>query len=584
MSKILSVFVVLALIFQGCALDQSDFIPNATIPVYTNDILGVVMGDDDDPIVGARVRFNGKVALTDIYGVYQFKNVEVSSDHNFLTIEQLGYFSTGREFRSAGNGRITLRNNLMPKKFEYFFDATTGGSVSKADITFQFPANAFVDKISNQPYEGQVKVAVSYINPLDINALNQMPGSIGGITESESEACLFNYGIVAIEAEGIIGIPLNLAAGKEIVASLRIPEGKLANASGTTRTWTFDNNLGYWRESGTATLKSNTYETRMSTMHYLAFADARPSKQLSGRVIDEANRPLAFVSMRITDDQHGFETRVFTDADGHYSARIPANTPLIININKNKGCTVSLGNDAKISPVRENIILPDLHVTLNGGDYTRISGKLTSCAGTPVKNGYAYAVTENGNKTYLPVIDGVFEGYSLNCDDNGQITIIGINSESNENSHVYTFSSESEINTGVISVCEEESDFVWISIPELKFDTTSYTSVLFVDGAEKSLEASLPLTRTFFGINWSDDNKPGVRLGTYSVMSNKGYIALRNEIGFDFYKVDTGSVTITQGPSGPGMPFKGVFTLYMSNDVVKSPVKVNGSFKATFKS
>ena len=66
MMKALSVLIALALILQGCTLDQSDFIPTTPIPEYTNDILGVGDGDDDAPIVGAQVRFNGKITLTDI--------------------------------------------------------------------------------------------------------------------------------------------------------------------------------------------------------------------------------------------------------------------------------------------------------------------------------------------------------------------------------------------------------------------------------------------------------------------------------------------------------------------------------------
>lgn len=586
MSKALSVLIALALILQGCTRDQSDFIPTTAIPEYTNDILGVVMGDDDTPIVGAQVRFNGKITLTDIYGIYQFKHVEVSSDHNLLTIEQPGYFSTVRVFGSSGNGRIALKNNLLPKKFEYFFDATNGGSVSEANITFQFPANAFVDKISNQPYEGQVKVAIGYIDPLDPKALDQLPGSVGGLTESESEACLSNYGIIVIEAQGIIGVPLSLATGKTIRASLRIPGEKLGQASNSTKIWGFDNNLGYWRESGQAILNANnqSYEAQLNDLAFYAFAEHRPAKKLTGRVIDETGRPLAFASVRINDGQKGFENRAFTDDNGRYNVTVPANTPMIININKSKGCTVSLTNDSKINAINENTTLPDLRVKLDGGSYTKISGKLSSCNGNPVHTGYAYAVTEKGSWALLPVANGGFEGYLLNCNDNSNVTIIGVNSESNEYSNEYSFSSGAEINTGVISACTQESDFVALSIPELNFDTITYSNILFVDGQEKTLEASLPLTRTFFGINWSDDNKIGVRLGTYPILANKGYIAIKNKVDFDFYKAQSGSVTITHSPEGEGLPLRGIFTLYVTTDVKKTPIKVVGSFKATYKS
>ena len=67
----------------------------------------------------------------------------------------------------------------------------------------------------------------------------------------------------------------------------------------------------------------------------------------------------------------------------------------------------------------------------------------------------------------------------------------------------------------------QESDFVVLSIPELNFDTITYSNILFVDGQEKTLEASLPFD-TYFSGSTDDDNKIGVRLRTDPILPIKG--------------------------------------------------------------
>ena len=117
MNKYLLVITVLLFTLQSCVKDQTGFEPNSNIPLYTNDILGIIEDESGAPIEGVRVMYDGQEALTDIFGVYQFKNVKVSSDQSFLSIEKTGYFAAGRSFSSVGNGTIKLKNVLLSKKF-----------------------------------------------------------------------------------------------------------------------------------------------------------------------------------------------------------------------------------------------------------------------------------------------------------------------------------------------------------------------------------------------------------------------------------------------------------------------------------
>jgi hypothetical protein len=138
MNKYLLVITVLLFTLQSCVKDQTGFEPNSNIPLYTNDILGVIEDESGAPIEGVRVMYDGQEALTDIFGVYQFKNVKVSSDQSFLSIEKTGYFAAGRSFSSVGNGTIKLKTFCYQRHLTIYLMRTKGARSLKRILPCSF--------------------------------------------------------------------------------------------------------------------------------------------------------------------------------------------------------------------------------------------------------------------------------------------------------------------------------------------------------------------------------------------------------------------------------------------------------------
>lgn len=583
MKKYLLITFTMICILQSCNKDQSIFVPNENIPVYTNDILGIVTDETGAPVIGARIIYDNQVALTDISGIYHLKKVGVSADQSYLSIEKEGYFAAGRSFASTGDGLIKLKNVLLSKNFSHFLDANTGGSISETNIAIQFPANAFVEKLTGQAYHGQVKVAMRYINPTDLNALNLIPGAPTGLSAKEAVVCLSNFGTVALELEGIIGIPLKLAPDKFMQVQVKLPEALAQKATSVTYLWAFNKNLGYWQENGIASLNGSTFEFNLNQPGYCTLANQIPAKEISSRIVDEQGRPIQFASVRLVEENGNFETKTYTDAQGQYKVKVPINTPLQIWINKNGSCQVSINTKTNINPIRDNIRLPDQHIKLDNTKFYKISGKLISCLGKNVKNGYAIVSSNNKNIAFLIASNGLFEGYLYQCNTLNTVTLTGVNSDSNEKSVAINLPVSNEINLGDVTVCKEEKDFVDISIPAINFDTVAYNNIVFTDGETKTLEASLPLSPAFFGISWSTGGVKGVPAGTYDLLPNKGYIALKGKDKYNFYKVSSGTIKITEGTSSAGKSFKGLFNLDLKQEGRVQPIQAIGSFKSTYR-
>ncbi|MBP9134695.1 MAG: carboxypeptidase regulatory-like domain-containing protein [Saprospiraceae bacterium] len=582
MNKYLLVITVLLFTLQSCVKDQTGFEPNSNIPLYTNDILGIIEDESGAPIEGVRVMYDGQEALTDIFGVYQFKNVKVSSDQSFLSIEKTGYFAAGRSFSSVGNGTIKLKNVLLSKTFNHLFDADKGGSISETNFTVLFPANALVDKLTNQAYNGQVKAAIRYINPTSMNALNQMPGTTTGLASTGAVVCLSNFGTIAIELEGIIGIPLKLSPDYTFHLKVDLPSQLTDIATSTSDIWYFDPALGYWRQHNSAALIGNSYEADLNQLNFITIANMTPSKIVSGSIVDDEGRPMPFTSVMLADKSQSFETKTYTDNYGRYSSKIPENLPIDLWINKNNDCESISNQKITIEPINKNTQISDVKFNLNNSKYYKIKGTLVSCSGKNIQSGYAVISTGNGINYILIAKDGKFEGYLYLCNKINEVSLIGINSESNERSITLSIPVSNEVNVGSIIVCKEEKDFVHIQIPQINLDTFAYSSIAFTDGNIKSLEASLPFNASFFGISWSDAGTKGVKIGKYNILPNKGYIALKQKNNIIFYKATSGIIEITEGASSLGKAFKGNFTLELQQDGRMQSTLANGNFKATY--
>ncbi|MBK9025840.1 MAG: hypothetical protein IPL69_18245 [Saprospiraceae bacterium] len=132
------------------------------------------------PVENAIIRYGANTKMTDKNGIYQFKNVDVNSKHNLITISKQGYFEGSRVFTTDRSTTITIRNILLEKSFDKSFESTTAASLKKGAVTLDFPADAIAMASNNTPYSGTVMVAMKYLDPNQSSIYTQMPGDLVG--------------------------------------------------------------------------------------------------------------------------------------------------------------------------------------------------------------------------------------------------------------------------------------------------------------------------------------------------------------------------------------------------------------------
>jgi len=584
MYKYLLVLISVCFAMTGCVKDQNEFIKNTEERFYSSGILGIVQDEEGQPIEGASVEYEGLFTLTDVNGVYQFNNVEVSSELNIVIIQKSGFQSASRVFSTDRSASLQLKNTLLRNEFNLSFLASTGGSISENNITIEFPANAIVERSSGNPYSGQVFVSIKNIDVTTPGFFNRMPGSTDALNDAGAIAVLATYGIAAVVMEGPLGLPLKLANDQQARIEMKIPSPLLSECPSELSVWGMDHKLKLWKKKGIAKLVNDTYQGSLSDLDYCNFGFPFNSVKLQGRIIDKSGKNLGHMSLSLNTDLDNFKTTCITDDQGQFTVMVPQDRAIDLHVLSTSDCQFPDLEPSRLGPFTDHSEVNQITVDINTGTYTRVEAQLISCNGQPVQNGYLAVMYKGSFLTFLPAgVDGSVVGNIVTCDNNAQISFTAINNESSEKSDAQTFDPSSLIQMGTVIVCKEESDFIRVKIPDLNYDTTAYTNVLFENNKMKTLEASLPINPPFFGISWEESDSTKVTPGVYDILLNQAYVALAKEMGYDFYKVRMGKVTITQGANLEGKAIRGSFQMEMRESVKQNMIQVLGTFKATFK-
>jgi hypothetical protein len=574
-------------IAAGCRPELESFRPfEGTF--HQCSILGIVVDELGQPIEGAYIEYMGKTKVTDQNGVYQLKDVAVDTKHNVVKITKPGYFDGSREFAIHKSAKISLRNMLLKKEFNYTFDGNTGGTISDFGVTITFPASAVVVESTGASYTGQVKVAMKYLDPTKKETFDQMPGALSGLAANDKIEVLTTYGMVAVEMQSTGGEQLQIKSGQVAEMSAIVPDDLLDNAPASLPLWYYDETLGYWKEEGNATLEGNKYIGTVSHFTYWNYDSSLPAVQVCGTVVDQNGNPLGslgvgFYPLDSYTGGHGY-----TNADGTFCGLVPANLPLNQYIYAYyDNCGGVLGDSVtQVGPFMTDITLPDIIITITPTLEVTISGSLQNCNGDLVQNGYLLVNGGiNGQNQPVPVTNGAFSFSMTLCPNQPGVTITGVDLNNLLQSLPFVVTGFGDIAVGTLDVCAEVLDYISVECAALGLSEVLLTPVLY-SGADDTttINHSGGASFEFLTIDFLDTT-PGanVNIGTFEVNNAQTYIL--GPTGTGYYSLtsagSSGSVMITQGGSVSGDVIKGTYSVVLTYSANGSLQTFTGEFSIT---
>jgi hypothetical protein len=165
-------------------------------------IIGIVKDEAGLPIANAAVFAGTQSTVSDINGIYIFKNVLCAKKATTIKFIKTGYFNGFKTISVQANQKQTANITLLKRENPKTFNASTGGSVASGNgIEITFPANSLINKNTGASYSGQANVFIKRIDPTTTLGQNTMPGELTGLTTNSEEKVLESFGMLAAEIE-----------------------------------------------------------------------------------------------------------------------------------------------------------------------------------------------------------------------------------------------------------------------------------------------------------------------------------------------------------------------------------------------
>ncbi|HEY6505570.1 MAG TPA: carboxypeptidase-like regulatory domain-containing protein [Chitinophagaceae bacterium] len=362
---------------------------NNTDPI-TATLQGNIVDENGQPAIGVTIKVGTKTATTNARGYFRIVNASLDKKTSLLTAEKAGYFKAFRIF-SATSGVNQVAIQLVKKTSAGSVNAGSGGAVTLSNGSkITLPANGVV-RATGGTYTGNINVYASYIDPTSTNIAETVPGSFLAIDKDDKKVVLTSYGMLAVELESSSGEKLQMANGSMATLTTAIPSSLQSSAPASISLWYVDEQTGIWKEEGTATKTGTTYVGEVKHFSYWNCDVPGPTVNLSATFVNTAGLPLVHTEIRIRPASGYASAHGLTDSLGQVSDPVPANMNLILEV---LSSCYTVMYSQNIGPFSSDANLGTITVNNNPSIVT-VSGRLLSCSGAPVTNGFAVINYDN---------------------------------------------------------------------------------------------------------------------------------------------------------------------------------------------
>lgn len=369
--------------------------PGVIIPEpITATIQGNIVDENDQPASGVQIRVGAKTATTNASGYFRITDASLDKVTALVTAEKGGYFKAYRTF-SATSGVNQVMIKLIKRDLAGTVNGASGGDATLANgAKINLKANGVVNAATGAAYTGTVNVYAAYIDPTAADISSFVPGSFMAIDKNNRRVTMASFGMMAVELEGSAGEKLQLKTGSPATLTTPIPASAQSGAPASIALWYVDEQTGLWKEQGTATKQGSAYVGEVSHFSFWNCDIGIPAVTLTLKVYNSNNQPIVHAHVRIKRTTGGGWSQAsgFTDSLGQVSGLVPANENLVLEVLSRCNTPIYTQN---IGPFTTNTHLGIITVPSTTSGVINLTGKLITCSGTPVVNGYAIVVVDN---------------------------------------------------------------------------------------------------------------------------------------------------------------------------------------------
>lgn len=515
-SSALSTLLFFILLLSSCQKDLDQIVPFDSKSYLTN-VFGTIVDNDGEAIAGAVVNFKGQTIESDEYGTYLFKNVEVDSRYNHLNVFKDGYFQNTRTFRGNESKMILLKSRMIAILYENTFLSSEPNTVTSGQVTIDFDGKGMVVKNTNETYEGEVEVAIQYLDPLDSRTGDIMPGDLSGVNSSGSLRLLESFGMLGVELRATDGRALQLSDQSKSTITVNIPNELNSDAPDEIPLWHFNHELGLWEEEGSAKKVGDTYTGDVSHFSFWNFDLKRVPVMVSGRLLDPNGVGLASMQVKIVRGNERRGGSGYTDYDGYFSGPIEKGIPLELTVtSKCNGEEVVYSS--QIGPFESEADLGDIVLDIPNVEYLSVQGTFLDCDGEILEDGLL-KINDQGRPDYFPIIGGSIDK-TLGICGLEAVELEVIDRQKLQKKTLGNFDVPGTVEIGEVKVCDDPVNFVTITSPTFDLDLVLVDSVLFssIQWSKTLLSFDYSYDLAVFEIKYVDQDEQSIEEGTHKIL------------------------------------------------------------------
>ena len=418
-------------------------------------VAGQVVNENKKPAIGAQVILGEQTTQTNEFGYFHFPPSTLNQKGTTVQVKMDGYFPASRTFFPLPNSDQRIKIQLVPMEFTHSFQASTGATILTSEgASIAFPKDAIMDEETEFLYNGEVKVATHWLNPADLATLDQMPGSLHGVTQDLEVGALATYGMLAVELQSPDGKPLNLHAEARATLTMPVPEELQNDAPSNIPLWSYHEELGVWVEEGYATLENGQYTGSVSHFSWWNCDFFLETVYVSFRLLNPDGNPVTEVLAFLTLSSGAVSSANVPDDDGIYFAPVPANEVFTLQLANSCG---AIFYEMDLGPFASDDNLGTIIMENIDGETIQASGVVIGCDNQPLSNGYYVSIQHGTNPAvYQYQTDPNFSIYEWACSFSTPSVIRIFDLENNQASSEYSVSPNEFTDLGTIQVCESE--------------------------------------------------------------------------------------------------------------------------------
>ena len=463
----LPAFLVLgfAVTVTSCQREVDGTVPDVVVPIdpavndnemVTGGVNGIVVDENNRPVADATVKSGTNTTTTDRYGVFHFRNINLSKANGTVKVEKNGYYTGYRTFVTVAGRINNVRIKMLPKANSGSFAASAGGTVNiSGGAKLVMPVNAITDA-AGTTYSGTVNIAMTWIDPSSADLPYTVMGDLRGITTAGAERGLPTYGMIGVELTSSSGQALKIASGKTAELTFPVPASLQASAPATIDLWHFDEATARWKQEGTATKTGNNYVAQVSHFSFWNCDAPFPLVDLCMSFKDGDGGALINAQVRIKRTVNGTYAYGRTDSAGNLCGKVPKNESLVLEVLDICNTVVYSQN---IGPFSANTTLPVVTVTVPAANSLVITGTVTNCASANVTSGAAAIYLDGGHQYTVPVTNGTFSFSVMRCSSGTlNFSVLGVDYSTLQQSVPVSGSGTTgSVNVGTLQACGTSS-------------------------------------------------------------------------------------------------------------------------------